>query len=150
MHDATTEENSSARERFLIVWGKNQVGGLQCAFGPATTFRSVGPSLRLGSHGEEVARFYDGLWINVRTGGCFPCLWTETSSLLGLENPTTNQSLTLGTFAMIGVMGNTVYVERENSRAVATLDERGGFWRTSQDERKWPDLTLRPASPFGK
>ncbi|HVU87802.1 MAG TPA: hypothetical protein VHD36_10815 [Pirellulales bacterium] len=140
---------SRGRERYLVMWGGNVVCGLQCAVGPAQSFRSVGPSLRLGPRGQEAARYRDGLWINRKTGGRFPCLWIETASLLRLENPLNGQSLTLGTFGMIGVMGNTVYAERENSHAVATLNERSGLWETCRDQRAWSDLTVQPAASVG-
>jgi hypothetical protein len=127
------------------MWGKNAVCGLQCALGPATSFRSVGASLRLGPRGKEAVRFRDGLWLSRKTGGRFQCLWTEIPSLVRLEDPLARQSITLGTFDMIGIFGNTIYAERENSRAVATLDEKTGLWRTPHDNRNWPELTLQAA-----
>ncbi len=144
-----TPKGSRVRERYLVMWGGNLVCGLQCAIGPATKFRSVGPSLRLGPRGQEAARYRDGMWISRKTGGRFPCLWMESTALLRLENPLNGQSLTLGTFPMFGVLANTVYAERENSHAVATLDEKSGLWHTSRDQRQWPDLTVQPATHVG-
>ncbi len=134
------------RERFLLMWGGNTISGLQCAIGPATSFRSVGPSLRLGPRGQEAARFRDGQWMSRKTGGRFQYLWTEAPLILRLENPIAGQSLTIGTFGMIGVLRNTIFAERENSRAVATLDERTGLWQTAGDDRKWPELSLQPVT----
>ena len=146
MQQITSTTGKRVREQFLLMWGGNTISGLQCAIGPATSFRSVGPSLRLGPRGQEAARFRDGQWMSRKTGGRFQYLWTEATSLLRLENPLTRQSLTLGTFGMIGVLRNTIFAERENSRQVAMLDERTGLWHTGSDERKWPELTLQPVS----
>jgi hypothetical protein len=105
--------------------------------------------MRLGPRGKEAVRFRDGLWLSRKTGGRFECLWTEVPSLVRLEDPISRQSITLGTFDMIGVLCNTIYAERENSRAVATLDEKTGLWHTSKDDRKWPELIVQAAVNLG-
>lgn len=149
MQNITPSGATRVRERFFVMWGKNAVCGLQCALGPATTFRSVGTSLRIGPRGKEAARLRDGLWLNRKTGGRFQCLWTEIPALVRLEDPLAGHSITLGTFDMIGVLSNTIYAERENSRAIATLDEKTGLWHTPQDDRRWPELTVQAAINVG-
>ncbi|HEY4308607.1 MAG TPA: hypothetical protein VGN12_04060 [Pirellulales bacterium] len=146
MQNITPTAGKRVRERFLVLWGGNTVSGLKCAIGPATTFRSVGSILRLGPRWQEAARFRDGQWHSRKTGGRFQYLWTETPSLLRLENPATGQSMTVGTYDMIGVLRNTIYAERENSRPVVMLDERTGLWHTVDDDRRWPELTVQPVT----
>jgi hypothetical protein len=128
------------------MWGTNAATGMQIPIGPATVFRAVGPSLRLGPRGKEAVLFHNGLWVRRKVGGRFPMLWTEVSAALRLENPTTGAFQALGTVDMIGVVRNVIYADRENSRPVAILDENSGLWRASNDDQGWPELVILPVA----
>jgi hypothetical protein len=134
------------RERFLLMWGTNAATGMQTPIGPATVFRAVGPSLRLGPRGKEAALFHNGLWVRRKIGGRFPMLWTEVSTALRMENPMTGAFQALGTVDMIGVVRNVIYADRENSRPVAILDENTGLWRSNNDGQHWPELVILPVA----
>jgi hypothetical protein len=136
--------NGQARERFLLMWAANPADGSQTVIGPATIFRAVGPSLRLGPRGLETAHFRNGLWRRRKIGGRFSLLWTEAVTEVRFEDPSTGSNLVVGPFEMVGFVCNTIYVDRERSRPVACLDESTGKWRSCADGSLWPEVVLEP------
>lgn len=137
----------AVRERYLLLWGSNAVSGLQSAVGPATSFRAEGPILRAGPRGKETARFRDGIWYHRKTGAYFHLLWTESGTLVRLEDSATGETHVVGTFDMIGVLRNVVYADREYSRPVVSFDEQTGLWSVPHSDRQWPEAVLLPVPP---
>jgi hypothetical protein len=137
--------HDEARQRYLLMWAANPAEGSQAAIGPATVIRAIGPSLRLGPRGQEVAHFRNGLWLRRKIGGRFSLLWTETFTTVRFEDPLTGNSLAVGPFDMVGFVCDTIYTDRENSRPAACLDESSGRWRSSVDGALWPEVVLMPA-----
>jgi hypothetical protein len=141
----SSTSNGKARERFMLMWAANPADGSQAVIGPATVFRAVGPSLRLNLTAQETAYFHNGLWCRRKIGGRFSLLWTESLTTIRFEEPCTGSHVSIGPFEMVGFVGDTIYVDREHSRAAACLDESSGRWRACADGALWPELTLQPA-----
>ena len=135
----------NGRQPFLLMWTSNPADGSQSVIGPATAFCAVGGSLRSGPSDQEVAYFRDGLWRRRNILRRFSLIWTEASTLVQLENPSTGETLAIGTFEMVGIVCDMIYVDREHSRPIACLDERSGQWRYSRDGTLWPAVVFLPS-----
>jgi hypothetical protein len=133
------------REPFLLMLASNPAESSESVLGPAKVFRAVGASLRLGPATQEVAYFRDGRWRVQNVRRHFSLLWTEASTIVQLENPSTGESLELGTFEMVGILCDTMYGGREHSQPIASLDERSGQWRSCADGSLWPEMVLLPS-----
>ncbi|HEY1602212.1 MAG TPA: hypothetical protein VGG64_21600 [Pirellulales bacterium] len=133
------------RERYLLMWAGNPASGTQTVLGPATVYRAIGSSLRMGPKELEAACFRNNLWCRRKIGGQFSLLWTETPTIVHLEDSSNGQRCALGTFEMVSMICDTLYVDREHSRQMARLDESVGKWRSMSDGTLWPELVLLPA-----
>ena len=135
----------NGRDHYLLIWAANPATGTQGVIGPATTFRAVGPSLRAGPQGQEVAHFRDGVWRRRKIGGEFSLLWTEEWTTLHFVDPHAGTSMALDPIEMVGIVGNTIYVDVEYSQPVASLDPATGRWRSNSDGTIWPEVVFAPA-----
>ena len=142
---SNSTENVQGRDRYLYLLAGNPTLGSQSVIGPAHAIRLAGPSLRLDREGNHVAIFRDGQWQRRNIGGRFSLLWTECGTALDFENPATGSRVALGTFDMVGIVGDTIHVDREHSRPAAVLDQQSGLWRCCTSGTLWPEIVLRPA-----
>jgi len=140
----TRTSRGDAEEQFPGMWVGHSPDGLVAVIGPAEEFRAVGGNLHLGDARREVARFRDEAWHRCDAAHSFSVIWTEAETGARFENPATGDSLALGVFEMVGIVGRMIYVEREHSRPIAFLDEAAGAWRSLIDGRLWPELVFLP------
>ena len=137
-------EGRSGRVPFLLMRTANPADGSESVIGPATVFRAVGGSLRFGPAGQEAAYFRDGLWRRRNIRQRFSLLWTEACTDVRMENTSTGERLEIGTFEMVGIVCDMIYVDREHSQPIACLDETSGQWRYCRDGTLWPEVVLLP------
>lgn len=128
-----------------MIWMENPINGAQTVAGPATGFLIRGSSLFASTSRNEIARFQRGCWCRRKSRGHFSLLWTDVLTSLSFQDQATGDSLELGHFEMVGVVCDTIHVDRENSREVARFDESSGQWRATADGRFWPEIVIRSA-----
>jgi len=130
--------------RSMLIW-TGAGPGQGSIIGPANSFRFVGASIRDGRGGQEVASFCDGVWFCRPTKRSCSVMWVEHDSTIHFEDPKTGQGTVLGPFDMIGLVDDTIYVNREHSRGVAQLNHETGHWNLLDTGVSWPEIVLKPA-----
>ena len=114
------------------------------SIGPATHFRIVGPSLRMGLQEQEVARFHHhfGCWY---VGDSASDILAIEDTEICLVNPEGGQSPPLGPFDGIRFVGNILRQRRSNDRAIARLEPEVEQWRLLDDNSLWAEIDLLPS-----
>jgi hypothetical protein len=144
----TATRTVAERERFLLMWGANQIEKSQAVIGISTAFRAAGPVLRDGPRRESAAQFYDGLWRRRRKSPEeYSLLWTETLAIVRFEDLIAGKELTTGPFDMVSFVADTIYVDREYSQPIASLDHGTGQWRLHADGSHWPEVVIIAVNP---
>lgn len=131
-----------ARQNALTMWIGRANDGQPSQLGSATEFRVVGENLCHGADQQIVARYSDGTWHCAVSDHFCTAIWSEARTAIRFENRTTGDRYELGVFEMIGIVGNMVYVEREQSRPIAFLD--AAAWRSLIDSRSWTEVVFLP------
>jgi hypothetical protein len=118
----------------------------------ATFFRAIGPSIRNGPTGHEVAVYRAGCWHRTScTGsllvltGPFVAVAIDAPTAVSLEDETIGQRFDLGQFQQVTIERGQVHVEHlgtVDDHVIAELDESTGHWRLPADARLWPSIVF--------
>lgn len=118
--------------------------GEQHSVGPATHFRLIGPSLRMGLQEEEVARFHHhfGCWYVADSAADIMAIAEIEIQPAG---PAGLHPTSLGPFEYIRLVGNILRQRRSTDKPVARLEPALEQWRLLEDNTLWTELVLVPA-----